>query len=49
VLFFAECFSALGKVPKKVFSKEPFADKIFGEYYLPSVKWPLPVVIIALR
>jgi hypothetical protein len=30
-------------VPKKVLGKEPFDDKIFGEYSLPSVKWPLPV------
>jgi hypothetical protein len=44
----------LGKVfvecPKKVLGKEPFADKMFAEYSLPSVslgkglpsiKWPL--------
>jgi hypothetical protein len=41
VLFFADCFSTLGKVfaecPKKVLDKEPFADKMFAEYSLPSV------------
>jgi hypothetical protein len=40
VLFFAECFSTLGKVaecPKKVFGKEPFTDKMFAEYSLLSV------------
>jgi hypothetical protein len=41
VFFFAECFLTLGKVfvecPKKVNGKEPFADKIFAEYYLPSI------------
>jgi hypothetical protein len=35
VLFFAECFSTLGKVfaecPKKILGKELFADKIFAE------------------
>jgi hypothetical protein len=34
VLFDAEC-------PKKVLGKEPFADKMFTEYSLSSVKWPL--------
>jgi hypothetical protein len=32
---FAEC-------PKKVLSKEPFADKMFAKYSLSSVNWPLP-------
>jgi hypothetical protein len=32
------------RVPEKVLDKEPFADKMFAEYSLPSVKWPLPSV-----
>jgi hypothetical protein len=42
VFLFAECFSTLDKVfaecPKKVLGKEPFTDKMFVEYFLPSVK-----------
>jgi hypothetical protein len=42
VFLFTECFSTLDKVfaecPKKVLGKEPLADKMFAEYYLPSVK-----------
>jgi hypothetical protein len=41
VIFFAECFSTLGKVftecRKNVLDKEPFAHKIFVEYSYPSV------------
>jgi hypothetical protein len=41
VLFFAECFSTLDRVfadvRKKVLGIKPFANKMFGEYSLPSV------------
>jgi hypothetical protein len=30
--------------PKNIFGKEPFVDKMFVEYSLSSVKWPLPSV-----
>jgi hypothetical protein len=39
VFFFAECFSILGEAecPKKILDKERFTDKMFAEYFLPSL------------
>jgi hypothetical protein len=54
VFFFAEYFLTLGKVfaecRKKTLGKEPFADEIFAECSLPSLrhsaKNAIPVVIV---
>jgi hypothetical protein len=34
----------LCRASEKILSKETFADKMFVEYFLPSVKWSFPSV-----